>query len=302
MSVMTVDPYEREQAGDTALWIVAALVVAALHVGLVTACLLLTPVPEGIAEAPVIDVAFMPAANTPFQATPESQPAEPTPQVEQSDLPPTKDDSVVTHEAVTENEAPPAKAETVPPPVALQVPELTPEPAQPDQVMVMPPPLPKPAEQTPEVKKLVPVPERAARNAVSDEKAEREKKHKTPPPKPVAVPASRPAQLAMAPNPGTDSEGSRAGRASWENQVAARIRSNATYPNGSRESGIVRVGVTIDRNGRLVSRRLAGSSGSSVLDSAAMAIVERAQPYPRFLPGMNQAQIALIVPLHLRPQ
>ena len=50
MSVMTVDPYEREQAGDTALWIVAALVVAALHVGVVAAYLLLRPAPEGIAR------------------------------------------------------------------------------------------------------------------------------------------------------------------------------------------------------------------------------------------------------------
>src|SRR5262249_17535654 len=114
--------------------------------------------------------------------------------------------------------------------------------------------------------------------------------------------ASRPAQLAMAPNPGVDSAGARAGRASWESQVAAQIRRSASYPSGSRDSGTVRVGVTIDRNGRLVSRHLAGSSGSSVLDSAAMAIVARAAPYPRFLPGMTQAQIALTVPLHLRPQ
>ena len=302
MSVMTVNPYEREQAADRALWIVAALVVAALHVGLVAAYLLLKPVAEGIAEAPVIDVAFVPAANTPSQPTPESQPAEPTPQVEQSDLPPTKDEPVVTHESVTEPESetvPPARP--VPPPVALQVPP-TPEPAQPDQVTVMPPPPLKSAEWAPEAaKKLVPVPERPARKPISDEKAEREKKHKTAPPKPAAQESGH-AQLAMAPNSGADSEGSRTGRASWESQVAARIRSNATYPGGSRESGTVRVGVTIDRNGRLVSRRLAGSSGSSVLDSAAMAIVERAQPYPHFLPGMNQAQIALTVPLHLRPQ
>jgi protein TonB len=52
----------------------------------------------------------------------------------------------------------------------------------------------------------------------------------------------------------------------------------------------------------LLSRRLAGSSGSPVLDSAAMAVIERAQPYPRFPPGMSQAQIALTIPLHLRPQ
>src|SRR5262249_7346716 len=155
--------------------------------------------------------------------------------------------------------------EPVPPPVALQAPEPTAEPVQPDQVTVAPPP-PKPAEQTPETRKPVAVPERATHKPVSNEKAETEKKHKTAPPKQAVAQENRRAQVAMAPNPGTDSEGARAGRASWESQVAARIRSNASYPSGSRDSGIVRVGVTIDRNGRLVSRRLAGSSGSSVLD------------------------------------
>ena len=90
--------------------------------------------------------------------------------------------------------------------------------------------------------------------------------------------------MAVAPNPGADSEGASAGRASWESELAAHIRRYATYPaNGSRDSGTVRVGVTIDRNGRLLSRRLAGSSGSSTLDSAAMTVIERAQPFPAFL-------------------
>jgi protein TonB len=285
---MTVDPFEREQARDAALWTGAALVVAALHVGLAVAYLLLKPVPEGRAEAPVIDVAFMPAASAPAPAAPQAPPAEPTPWVEQSDLGPPKNEPVVAREAVTEPEPPKVKTEPapppepVPPPVALQVPE--------------------PAVELAPQAKPVTVPERSAHKPAADEKAEREK-HKTAPPKPAAAPASKPAQLAMAPNSGADSEGARAGRASWESELAAHIRRYATYPaNGSRESGTVRVGVSIDRNGRLLSRRLAGSSGSPVLDSAAMAVIDRAQPYPRFPPGMSQAQIALTIPLHLRPQ
>ena len=305
MSVMTVDPFEREQARDAALWTGAALVVAALHVGLAVAYLLLKPAPEGRAEAPVIDVAFMPAASPPAPTEPEAPPAEPTPRVEQSDLGPPKNEPVVAREAVTEPEPPPVKTEPappkpVPPPVALQVPEPAAEPAHPDQVAVMPPPS-KPAEPAPQAKPVT-VPERSAHKPATDEKAEREK-YKTAPPKPAAAPGSKPAQLAMAPNSGADSEGARAGRASWESELAAHIRRYATYAaNSSRESGTVRVGVSIDRNGRLLSRRLAGSSGSPVLDSAAMAVIERAQPYPRFPPGMSQAQIALTIPLHLRPQ
>jgi protein TonB len=306
VSVMTVGPFEREQARDAALWTGAALMVAALHVGLAVAYLLLKPAPEGRAEAPVIDVAFMPAASAPAPAAPEAPPAEPTPRVEQSDLGPPRNEPVVAREAVTEPEPPKVKTELapppepVPPPVALQVPEPAAEPAHPDQVAVMPPPS-KPAEPAPQAKPVT-VPERSAHKPAADEKAERER-HKTAPQKPAAAPASKPAQLAMAPNSGADSEGARAGRASWESELAAHIRRYATYAaNGSRESGTVRVGVSIDRNGRLLSRRLAGSSGSPVLDSAAMAVIDRAQPYPRFPPGMSQAQIALTIPLHLRPQ
>ena len=67
MSVMTVDPFEQEQARDAALWTGAALVVAALHVGLAVAYLLLRPAPEGRAEAPVIDVAFCDGVRTRLQ-------------------------------------------------------------------------------------------------------------------------------------------------------------------------------------------------------------------------------------------
>src|SRR5450631_4794287 len=112
---MTVDPFEREQARDAALWTGAALVVAALHVGLAVAYLLLKPAPEGRAEAPVIDVAFMPAASAPAPAAPEAPPAEPTPRVEQSDLGP-KNEPVVAREAVTEPEPPPVKTEPAPQP------------------------------------------------------------------------------------------------------------------------------------------------------------------------------------------
>ena len=310
MSVLTVDPYDREQAEEAALWTVAALAVAALHVGLAVAYLLLKPAPEGQAEAPAIDVAFMPASSAPAAAAPEAPPAEPTPRVEQSDLPPPKNEPVESREAVTEPEPPPVKIESVPspqavpPPVALQAPEAAAEPLQPDQAVVMPPPPAKPVEPTPQAK-TEKVPERSSQKPTVDEKAEREKtgkeKHKTAPPKPAAAPSSKPAQLAMAPNRGVDSEGARAGRASWESEVRARISRYAAYPNGGRDSGTVSVGVTIDRNGRLLSRRLAGSSGSAMLDSAAMGAIERAQPFPPFPPGMTQGQIALIVPLHLRP-
>ena len=307
MSVTTVDLYGQEHAKDTALWTVAGLVVAALHIGLVATYLLLRSAPGDRAEAPVIDVAFMPAANTPAHTAPEAQPAEPTPPVERSELAPPKDEPVTPKEAITDPSPPQEKAEQapqpepMPPPVALTTPAPVPEPTLPEEPAVTMPP-PKHAEPLPQARKPVTIPERAVRKPVTDGRAV-EAKRQAVRPRPAELAASRPARMASAPNPGADSEGARAGRASWESELAAHIRRYATYSaNGSRESGTVRVGVTIDRNGRLLSHRLAGSSGSSTLDGAAMTVIERAQPFPRFLPGMSQAQIALTIPLHLRPQ
>ncbi len=308
MSVMTADPFEREQARDAALWTGAAIVVAALHVGLAVAYLLLKPAPEGRAEAPVIDVAFMPAESPPAPAAPEALPAEPTPPVERSSIEPIKDEPVASEQAVVEPD-PPVKAEPTPepepppPPVALAAPEPVAEPPSADQLTVAPPPPPKPAEAAPEPKKMVAPPEHTTRKPAEEKEKEEREKHKTAPPKPAAAPGSKPTRVALAPNPGADSAGAREARASWESEVLARIRRAATYStNGSRDSGTARIAFTVDRNGRLVSRRIAGSSGSSALDGAAMSVIERAQPFPHFPAGMTQAQIALTVPLHLHPQ
>jgi periplasmic protein TonB len=283
VSVMTANPFEPEK--DTALWTVAALLVVALHVGIAAAYLLLRPAPGERAEAPVVDVAFMPAETMPAPAAPEALPAEPTPPVERSSIEPPKDE-------------PAPQPEPPPPPVALA----TPEPPSADQLTVMPPPPPKPVEAAPEPKKPVAPPEHTARKPARDEKAEKEKeeKHKVAQAKPAAAPGSKPTRVALAPNPGADSEGAREGRASWKSEVLARIRRSATYtPNGS--SGTAQISFTVDRNGRLVSRRIAASSGSSALDSAAMSVLGRAQPFPHFPAGMTEAQITLTVPLHLNP-
>jgi protein TonB len=55
------------------------------------------------------------------------------------------------------------------------------------------------------------------------------------------------------------------------------------YPAEAERNGITgsaRILITIDRGGRLISSRLAGSSGSAILDGAAKATASRASPYP----------------------
>ncbi|CCE10978.1 Energy transducer [Bradyrhizobium sp. STM 3843] len=306
MSVLTLDPFDREQGRDAALWTVAALVVAALHVGIAVAYLLLRPAPEGRAEAPAIDVAFMPAVAPPAPAAPEALPATPIPPVEQSMLEPPRDEPApaepaATPEAVTAPtplQPQPEKVEPQPePPIALT----TPEPPRADDAIVAPPPSPppKPVEAKPETHKPVPAHEQVRRK---EDEAREKTAHRVAPPKPAAA-ASRPMRMASAPNPGAESEGARAGQASWNREVEARLARAAAYPaDGGGASGTAMVSVAIDRNGRLRSHRLARSSGAQALDRAAMSIVERAQPYPPFPPAMTQSQVTLNVPLHLRPR
>jgi protein TonB len=309
VTVTTVNPCEPEPFREVTLWASAALVVCALHVGLAAAYLLLKPEPEARAEAPVIDVAFMPETQTPAPAVPQTQQSvDQPPSPEQPSADPPADVPPPAQAVVPVPEPPPAKAEAVvqpepaPAPLALAIPELPAEPKSPDQVAVLPPPEAKPEEVAPPPprEKAPPVP--TSRKPVHEEKVQKEAR-KPPPPKAVASPESKPARLASAPNPGQQSEGAETGRASWLSEFIAHMRGFNTYSaSGSKESGTVRISVTIDRNGRLLSHRVVGSSGSSTLDRAALDIVQRAQPFPRFPASMTQAQMVEVIPLHLRPQ
>jgi len=280
VSVLTVDTYEPDQSGETTLWIVAAIVVVALHMALAVAYLRLRPEPEVRAEAPVIDVAFMPATNAPA-APPSIDQPEPAPT--KMDLP--KDDAL-----------PPPVPELEPPPqVEAMVPHEEPPPV-PEQAVVVP------QEKPPEIK---PVPEKPAVAPAQPPKVvhrEKVENKREPPPKSAALPGTKPMRVASAPNAAAESEGAKEGRASWLSEFIAHMRSIKTSVNGTKESGTVVVSATIDRNGRLVSRRIASSSGSPVLDREALELIEHAQPFPRFPASMPQAQLVQNIPLHLRPQ
>ena len=298
MTVLTVDADQPDQSGEFALWVAAVVVVLALHIGLAVAYLRLRPEPEARAEAPAFDVAFMPAENAP--AAP--------PTIDQPDPAPAKMDQP--EDPPKELPPPPVPVEPPPPPppqVEAMVPPEPPPPAPLVAVEPVPPaPVPeatvvppeKPVEAAPPPPKPAVVREPPPRKVTHDEKVEK----RPVPPKSVAAPGSKPARVAAAPNAGVVSEGATVGRESWLNQLAAHVGRFATYPDGSRDDGTARVSLTVTRNGRLVSHRLAGSSGSATLDHAAMAAVERAQPLPPFPASIPEAQLTATVPLHLRPR
>jgi TonB family protein len=76
--------------------------------------------------------------------------------------------------------------------------------------------------------------------------------------------------------------------ADFRDMLIARLQIQKSFPRqASRDNtqGTVKVTFVIARDGKLVSKSIVASSGSAVLDWAALDIVQRAQPFPRFPEG-----------------
>jgi protein TonB len=137
----------------------------------------------------------------------------------------------------------------------------------------------------------------------------------TPPPKPIEKPkekkpkpkhaslASAPsttdhqAERAAAPMPGASSRNSDA-MPNWKSQLVAALERQKRYPSEARgDQGTAQLEFSVDRQGGVHNARVTRSSGSSVLDHEALALVQRAQPLPRPPPEVPGAQIPIVVPI-----
>ncbi len=223
--------------------------------------------------------------------------------------------------------APEAPAETLPPSPEPIAPETPPEPEPPPPEPVVetpvepPPPQPEPTPvRAPEPEIRLPdlptIPDALAGLAPPPppERPKRIEKpvERKPPPKPRVVerkPVERPRQRqaaapppapprAFAPNP--DSSGAAAqpsvSTASWRGSLIAHLNRYKRFPGGA-SPGTVQVAFAIDRGGNVVSARLAGSSGDAALDQEAVAMVRRASPVPAPPGGLGSGTISLAVPV-----
>jgi periplasmic protein TonB len=59
----------------------------------------------------------------------------------------------------------------------------------------------------------------------------------------------------------------------------------------------VLLGFSVDRNGRVLARRIVQSSGHADLDQEVMDMIVRAQPLPAFPASMTQSELDLTVPI-----
>ncbi|UDL93579.1 TonB family protein [Lichenihabitans sp. PAMC28606] len=210
--------------------------------------------PEPVAPAPI--------------APPEPPPTEPPPAVQTPD-PPMEAPKPLETPSV---EQPPIET----PPLSLPVQE-----QKSDAVLTPPQPKPKPAPQPkpkPDPRKLA---EAAAAREVATKRREAVRKARA-----QAREQARAQHQAEARESGgqatqaasASSASSGASVSSWRGEVVAHL--NAYKPPSPGGSGTVRIAFSVDRNGRVLSASLAGGSGDSALDEAALTMVRRASPVP----------------------
>jgi protein TonB len=86
----------------------------------------------------------------------------------------------------------------------------------------------------------------------------------------------------------------------WEAVLVKHLQQYKRYPTEAQshsEQGVVLLGFSVDRNGRVLAHRIVHSSGHADLDDEVTAMIERAQPLPAFPPSMTQPRLDLTVPI-----
>lgn len=284
MSLMLLGGSRGHRLREASGWLVCGAVVLAVHGGALGYMLAEPPVVAAEEPAAImIELAEMPVA-------PEAEPV---------DLPPGPQMMEAPEEV--EQDVPPdplAKEEDVPPPEPLPEQEPVPDVAEspaPDIEVPLPPPPPLASELTPPEKKPDPP---KARPKPKPKPKEREKSEKPPAPRTSAAPsidAARSNRIA-APTAGASTSSSRA-PANWRSRLMAHLNRHKRYPGGENGSGKARVAFSIDRSGRVLSARLAGSSGNPSFDAEAVAMVRRASPVPPPPPEVGGGTITFTVPV-----
>jgi protein TonB len=84
----------------------------------------------------------------------------------------------------------------------------------------------------------------------------------------------------------------------WQQSLVANLGRFKKYPaQGGAAEGLVSLAFTIDRKGNVVSSRIEKTSGSTVLDAEALAMVKRAAPFPAPPPDVADADLTFVVPI-----
>ena len=86
----------------------------------------------------------------------------------------------------------------------------------------------------------------------------------------------------------------------WKTKIVALLERNKRYPPASQsrgEHGVAQVFFSLDRAGRVIESRVLRSSGAAALDEEAIALLQRAQPFPAPPAEMPGPHVDLVVPI-----
>jgi protein TonB len=162
----------------------------------------------------------------------------------------------------------------------------------------------KPAE-TERVPDVAPAPDAALTLPAVPEPPKEEPVHKQAKQEPAEaapIPTAPPAAVAPARRPASPSFGRvsqpSAAMVSWQHALVAQIERHKRYPPQAHgEQGVARLAFRLDRNGRVVTSRIAQSSGSAALDEETLALIKRAQPFPAPPAETSEEQLSFMVPI-----
>lgn len=310
-SLTLLDAGEARGIRTAAGWILAILVVVALHVGLASLALMLSRSAAELPGAPpdVVQVEFAPLPVAPAQAEvapgPKQQQAEttPPPQVDDRQIEPPPDpppSEAMPNEVQLAD--PPRQPDPIPstlpadrpaevvlpdnPPVPNAVAVLA--PSTPTAAPMPPAPVsprpPRPSQPPKPVQR--PTPERSVRRPIETARTRADATIAPPQASSRASAAGSPWAGATA-NPGAV--------ASWRAQLAAHLNRYKRFPPGA-STGTASVRFTVGRGGQVLSAALSGSSGDPALDAEAVGMVRRASPVPA-PPDAMAGTVSLSVPV-----
>jgi periplasmic protein TonB len=112
----------------------------------------------------------------------------------------------------------------------------------------------------------------------------------------------RSSELAASGNTNTESQqaqtggGNDAERADYLTRLHGQLVRSRRYPQSARRDGIegvVQIGLTIDRTGRVTAFRITRGSGFDILDEEVRNMIDRVQPLPRMPASMELSQITI---------
>jgi protein TonB len=86
--------------------------------------------------------------------------------------------------------------------------------------------------------------------------------------------------------------------ASYNQRVRAHLMRFHQYPSAANgQRGVARLSFTLSRSGQVTGSRLGRSSGISVLDAQAMAMIRQASPFPAIPPEIPQGSMSFTIPV-----